>query len=92
MAGTCWPPTRRCCRSGRGSRRPGCSARWTIGWVWPLIDQPHHEVCSALTNSDLTASLAPTGRLSALLAAGQAQPGAHLTWVIDPALLGDVAR
>jgi hypothetical protein len=62
-----------------------------IAWVWPLIDQPHHQVCSSLTNNDLAASLAPGGRLSTLLAAGEANPGAHLTWVVDPALLGDVA-
>ena len=26
--GTCWPPTRRCCRSGPGSSRRACCARW----------------------------------------------------------------
>ncbi len=62
-----------------------------IGWVWPLIDQPHHQVCAALTNNDLAASLGRSGRLSILLTAGQAYPGADLTWVIDPALIGDVA-
>ena len=62
-----------------------------IAWVWPLIDQPHHQVCSSLTNNGLAASLAPGGRLSTLLAAGEANPGAHLTWVVDPALLSDVA-
>ncbi|HJZ26772.1 MAG TPA: DUF6049 family protein, partial [Streptosporangiaceae bacterium] len=61
-----------------------------IAWVWPLIDQPHHQVCTALTNNNLTTSLAPGGRLSALLGAGQANPGAHVTWVVDPALLSDV--
>jgi Family of unknown function (DUF6049) len=62
-----------------------------IGWVWPLIDQPHHQVCAALTNNDLAASLGRSGRLSILLAAGQGYPGAGLTWVVDPALIGDVA-
>jgi hypothetical protein len=62
-----------------------------IGWAWPLIDQPHHQVCAALTNNDLAASLGRTGRLSILLAAGEAYPDANLTWVIDPALLSDVA-
>jgi hypothetical protein len=61
-----------------------------IAWVWPLVDQPHHQVCTALTSNDLTTSLAPGGRLSALLGAGQANPGAHVTWVVDPALLSDV--
>jgi Family of unknown function (DUF6049) len=80
-----------------GRQAAGLQRPLAIGWVWPLIDQPHHEVCAApaagdlLTNNDLAASLAPTGRLSALLAAGQANPDARLTWVIDPALLGDVA-
>jgi len=62
-----------------------------ISWLWPLIDQPHHQVCAALTSNDLAASLRPGGRLSALLAAGASHGDAELTWVIDPALLSDVA-
>jgi Family of unknown function (DUF6049) len=73
-----------------GQQAAGLARPLDIAWVWPLIDQPHHQVCSALTSNDLAASLGPGGRLSALLAAGQANPGAHLTWVIDPALLGDM--
>ena len=79
-----------------GRQAAGLQRQLAIAWVWPLIDQPHHEVCAApaaddvLTNNGLAASLAPTGRLSALLAAGQANADAQLTWVIDPALLGDV--
>jgi hypothetical protein len=61
-----------------------------ISWVMPLIDQPHRQVCSALTNNDLAASLGSSGRLSALLDAGASHPAADLTWVVDPALLGDV--
>ena len=72
-----------------GQQAAGLLRPLDIGWIWPLIDQPHHQVCPALTNNDLTASLAPGGRLSALLAAGLAHPAADLTWVIDPALLGD---
>ncbi|MFY9926429.1 MAG: DUF6049 family protein [Streptosporangiaceae bacterium] len=63
----------------------------SISWAWPLIDQPHRQVCSALTNNDLAASVGPDGRLSALLDAGASHPGADLTWVVDPALLGDVS-
>jgi hypothetical protein len=74
-----------------GQQAAGLARPLDIAWVWPLIDQPHHQVCSALTSNDLAASLAPGGRLPALLAAGQAYPGAHLTWFIDPALLSDVA-
>ncbi len=74
-----------------GQQAAGLERPLDIAWVWPLVDQPHHQVCSALTSNDLTTSLAPGGRLSALLGAGQANPGAHLTWVIDPALLSDAA-
>jgi len=80
-----------------GRQAAGLQRPLAIAWVWPLIDQPHHEVCATpaaddlLTSNELAASLAPTGRLSALLAAGRANAAAHLTWVIDPALLGDVA-
>jgi Family of unknown function (DUF6049) len=73
-----------------GQQAAGLTRPLDIAWVWPLIDQPHHQVCTALTNNDLTASLGPGGRLSALVAAGESYPGAHLTWVIDPALLSDV--
>jgi hypothetical protein len=72
-----------------GQQAAGLRRPLDIGWIWPLIDQPHHQVCAALTNNDLAASLAPGGRLSALLAAGLAHPAAGLTWAIDPALLGD---
>jgi hypothetical protein len=80
-----------------GQRAAGLLRPLAISWIWPLIDQPHHELCAtptdtdALTDNGLAASLGRTGRLSALLAAGQAYPDARLTWVIDPALLGDVA-
>jgi hypothetical protein len=72
-----------------GQQASGLARPLDIAWVWPLIDQPHRQVCSALTNNDLATSLAPGGRLSNLLEAGQAFPGMHLTWFIDPALLGD---
>ena len=74
-----------------GPQAAGLARPLDIAWVWPLIDQPHHQVCSALSNNDLAASLGPGGRLSGLLAAGRAYPGADLTWFIDPALLSDVA-
>jgi Family of unknown function (DUF6049) len=74
-----------------GQQAAGLLRPLEIAWIWPLIDQPHNQVCTALTNNGLAASLGQGGRLSALLAAGQAHPGADLTWVIDPALLSDVA-
>jgi len=65
----------------------------TIGWVWPLIDTPQRGACAALLTNELARSVAPGGRLSSLLAAGQSADGrrALLTWAIDPALLSDVA-
>jgi hypothetical protein len=73
-----------------GQQAAGLERPLNVAWVWPLVDQPHHQVCSALTSNDLTTSLAPGGRLSTLLGVGQAHPGADLTWVVDPALLYDV--
>jgi len=73
-----------------GQRAAGLRRPLDISWIWPLIDQPHHQVCTALTNNDLAAELSPGGRLSALLAAGTSHADADLTWVIDPALLSDV--
>ncbi len=74
-----------------GQKSAGLLRPLKISWLWPLIDQPHHQVCAALTNNDLAASLKPGGRLSALLTAGASQAGADLTWAIDPALLSDAA-
>jgi Family of unknown function (DUF6049) len=73
-----------------GQQAAGLTRPLDIGWIWPLIDQPHHQACPALTTNDLATSLGRRGRLAALLGAGKAHPGASLTWVIDPALLGDV--
>ncbi len=78
-----WPAS----RAAAGLARP-----LTISWLWPLIDQPRHQACTAtLTDNDLAAALNSGGRLSALLNAGASHADADLTWVIDPALLGDVA-
>ncbi len=74
-----------------GQQQAGLLRPLEISWLWPLIDQPHHQACAALTNNDLAASLAPGGRLSALLTAGASHAGQYLTWAIDPALLSDVA-
>ncbi len=75
-----------------GTQAASLQSRLKISWLWPLIDQPHHQVCNAvLTSNDLAASLGQDGRLAALLAAGAQNAGARPTWVIDPALLSDVA-
>jgi hypothetical protein len=69
----------------------GLQSRLKISWLWPLVDQPHHQACTALTDNSLAAGLSPHGRLSALLSAGARHDDADLTWIIDPALLSDVA-
>jgi len=75
-----------------GSQRTaGLAHPLNISWMLPLIDQPHHQVCAALTNNDLAASLSPGGRLSALLTAGVSHADVDPTWVVDPALLSDAA-
>ena len=75
-----------------GSRSAGLERPLKISWLWPLIDQPHQKVCTAtLTSNDLVGDLGQGGRLAALLEAGASHPGAQPTWVIDPALLSDVA-
>jgi hypothetical protein len=74
-----------------GQRAAGLLSALNISWLWPLVDQPHQQVCPALTNNGLAASLEPGGRLSALVAAGVSHPDTDLTWFIDPALLSDVA-
>ena len=74
-----------------GSRAAGLLTPLKVSWLWPLVDQPHHQVCAALANNDLAASLNSGGRLSALLTAGASHADADLTWVIDPALLSDAA-
>ncbi len=74
-----------------GQQAAGLRNRLKISWLWPLIDQPNAQVCPALASNDLAASLRQDGRLAALLGAGASHAAADLTWVIDPALLGDVA-
>jgi hypothetical protein len=79
---------------------PHAASPLRIAWVWPLVDQPHQQVCATLagnqpcttlTDNNLAGSLGQGGRLAALLAAGQAHPAADLTWFIDPSLLSDAA-
>lgn len=74
-----------------GQRAAGLQSKLEISWLWPLIDEPHHWACAALTSNGLAASLRQGGRLATLLSAGASHTAADLTWVIDPALLGDAA-
>jgi hypothetical protein len=71
--------------TGKGKVRP----REDISWIWPLIDVPDQGPCAGLLNNSLAGSLSSGGRLAGLLSAGSSAAGqaAHLTWVLDPALL-----
>jgi len=80
-----WPAKASGCA---GQRRPQPSA---VSWIWPLIDTPHQGTCAGLINNSLAASIASSGRLGSLLAAGSRYAArAKLTWAIDPALLDSV--
>jgi hypothetical protein len=73
-----------------GQPRP---LRQEIAWILPIVDQPAQGPCPGpvLLDNSLATSLAPGGRLSALLAAGRAESAStHLTWAIDPSLLASV--
>ncbi len=77
-----WPVKAGACA---GEPRP---RRFPVSWIWPLIDTPHQDACSGLTDNRLAASVAPDGRLGSLLAVGRSYAArAGLTWAIDPALL-----
>jgi hypothetical protein len=76
-----------------GKQNLGDPRRQDVAWIWPLIDQPRQTVCAGLLNNGLAASFGHGGRLAALLAAGRSYSSrAHLTWVIDPALLASAAK
>ncbi|HEX4832387.1 MAG TPA: DUF6049 family protein [Trebonia sp.] len=64
-----------------------------IAWVWPLVDTPQQGACPQhVATNELAASLAPSGRLGGLAAAGLRYAGsAQLTWAVDPALLSDAS-
>jgi Family of unknown function (DUF6049) len=73
---------------------PGSAAgisKLKISWIWPMIDQPLNQVCPALTSNELATSVTSQGRLGTLLTAGADNPGADLTWAVDPALLANVS-
>ena len=42
-----------------GQRSAGLLRPLEISWLWPLIDQPHHQVCAALTSNDLAGEPEP---------------------------------
>jgi hypothetical protein len=69
-----------------GAARP---KRDDIAWLWPLIDTPDQGACPGLLDDHLSRSLTGDGRLAGLVTAGSSAAGqaAHLTWVMDPALL-----
>jgi hypothetical protein len=73
-----------------GKKALGDPVRQDVAWIWPLIDQP---TCPGMVSADLVSGFGSGGRLAGLLDAGAANAGrAHLTWVIDPALLASAEK
>jgi Family of unknown function (DUF6049) len=61
-------------------------------WVWPLIDRPHRLLDGTFADDDLAASVTPGGRLDrALTVVEKVVPFVHLTLMIDPELLDELA-
>lgn len=62
-----------------------------IAWIWPLADDPEQGTCAGhLISNHLATSLRAGGRLAGLLTAGAEEAAStHLSWAIDPALLGN---
>ncbi|XVQ10983.1 DUF6049 family protein [Spirillospora sp. CA-255316] len=61
----------------------------SVGWVWPMIDRQHRTADDTFLDDQLSADLAPGGRLAGLVdAAGTTRT--PVTWSIDPALIDDV--
>ena len=67
-----------------GQQAAGLARPLDIGWTWSLVDQPHHQVCSALTSNSLAASFATGGRLQTLLG----QPPS--SWTLQQWVAGDL--
>ena len=64
-----------------------------VSWVWPLIDRPHRlDDGSTFLDDDLAASVSSGGRLDrALSVVEDVAPSVHLTLMIDPELLDELA-
>jgi hypothetical protein len=72
-----------------------------VATLWPLTNpptlqaqtyvDPSSHVEQPVLTGDLTGSLGPEGRLGQLASIGQANPGLHLTWMVDPDLIDTVS-
>ncbi len=66
-----------------------------VSWVWPLIDRPHRLIegqGSTFVDDGLAQSVRPGGRLDrALAVVERVAPKVHLTLVIDPELIDELA-
>lgn len=56
-----------------------------VSWLWPLATTPSQAPDDVLLGGTIPRDLAPRGRLSELLTAGEASRS--ITWVVDPQLL-----
>jgi hypothetical protein len=62
--------------------------RTKVAWVMPLIDRMHRANDQTFLDDQLSADMTGTGRLNALVAAGE-RTKTPITWAIDPALMDD---
>jgi hypothetical protein len=62
----------------------------SVGWIWPLIEQPHRAGGSPFLDDTLNTDFAATGRLGRLVAAAKGTR-TPITWSVDPALLQDAS-
>jgi hypothetical protein len=64
-----------------------------VSWVWPLIDRPHRLLDGkTFLDDDLASSVSPGGRLyRALDVVQNVAPSVHLTLLIDPELVDELA-
>jgi hypothetical protein len=61
-----------------------------IAWLWPLMDRPYRADDDTFISNELADEVSASGRLGGLLAGPPED--VPVTWVVDPALLGDVRR
>lgn len=63
-----------------------------VSWVWPLIDRPHRLIDGTFVDDDLAKSVSLGGRLyRALSVVEQVKGAVHLTLMIDPELIDELA-
>ncbi|GAA4618056.1 DUF6049 family protein [Actinoallomurus liliacearum] len=67
-------------------------AKTRVSWVWPVIDQPHRADDSTFVDDRLERALGAGGRLNDLVTAAASPSYKAVSWLVDPALVDDVAQ